>query len=293
MIRRLFSVSIAALLFHVSHTTYAAELSNVAYSSLSALPQSEPSLRLTYGSEALQFIDVWKASNALHDDKPALIFIHGGCWLNAYDLNHARGLYKALSDRGVDVYAVEYRRAGDEGGGWPGSRNDVTSALQYLSTYWQNTTMPHSITLAGHSAGGHLALLALQNDTTMDRLPLNKVVGLAAITDITAYAKGKNSCQTATKVFMGGMPIAIQTHTSEYSQAQQNTQAAYIEATPVIDTPMLPVILLQGDADAIVPREHANLAGATPRIIKAGGHFDWLHPKTPSFNAFYQELIKQ
>jgi acetyl esterase/lipase len=292
MIRRLFLVSIATILLHVTHTTYAAELSNVAYSSLSALPHTEPSLRLTYGSDKLQFIDVYNGPEEVNDNKVALIFIHGGCWLNAYDLNHARGFYKALSDRGIDVYAVEYRRAGDEGGGWPGSRNDVISALKYLSTYWHDTSMPQRIALAGHSAGGHLALLASQDNTVTDNLPLHKVIGLAAITDITRYAQGTNSCQAATKVFMGGMPSVIEPQPSEYSQAQKNRQAAYREATPVIDTPTLPVILLQGDADAIVPSLQANLAGATPRVIKAGGHFDWLHPETLSFSAFYEELIK-
>lgn len=292
MIRRLFLVSIAALLFHVSQTTYAAELSNVAYSSLSALPQSDPSLRIAYGPDKLQFIDVWKAPEEVTDNNGALIFIHGGCWLNAYDLNHARGFYKALSERGIDVYAVEYRRAGDEGGGWPGSRNDVISALQYLSTYWRDTSMPHRIALAGHSAGGHLALLAIQEHTVLDGLPLNKVIGLAAITDIARYAQGENSCQTATKVFMGGVPSVNQMQSDADSSAQKHVQAAYLEATPVIDTPTLPVILLQGDADVIVPSLHANLAGATPRIIKAGGHFDWIHPETLSFNAFYKELIK-
>lgn len=280
MIRQLFLVCIATFLFHVTHTTYAAELSNVSYSSLSALPHNDPSLRLAYGSEKLQFIDVFNAPEEIQDNNGALIFIHGGCWLNAYDLNHANGFYKALSDKGIDVYAVEYRRAGDAGGGWPGSRNDVISALRYLSTYWRDTSMPHRIVLAGHSAGGHLALLASQDHTVMDELPLDKVIGLAAITDITRYAQGENSCQTATKVFMGGMPNV------------NHMQAAYREATPVIDTPTLPVILLQGDADAIVPRLHANLAGATPRVINAGGHFDWLHPETLSFNAFYDELIK-
>jgi pimeloyl-ACP methyl ester carboxylesterase len=88
------------------------------------------------------------------------------------------------------------------------------------------------------------------------------------------------------------MPSVIEPQPSEYSQAQKNRHAAYREATPVIDTPTLPVILLQGDADAIVPSLQANLAGATPRVIKAGGHFDWLHPETLSFSAFYEELIK-
>jgi acetyl esterase/lipase len=49
----------------------------------------------------------------------------------------------------------------------------------------------------GHSAGGHLALLA---GGEIKRL--KGVIGLAAITDIAEYAMGSNSCQKVTNNFM-------------------------------------------------------------------------------------------
>ena len=55
--------------------------------------------------------------------------------------------------------------------------------------------------LAGHSAGGHLALLAGQHDNA-EMPAFDKVIGLAAITDVATYAVGENSCQTATPAFL-------------------------------------------------------------------------------------------
>ena len=55
------------------------------------------------------------------------------------------------------------------------------------------------IALMGHSAGGQLALLAgekLAGDKKAAQI--QAVIGLAAITDMASYAKGSNSCQSAT-----------------------------------------------------------------------------------------------
>ena len=65
--------------------------------------------------------------------------------------------------------------------------------------------------LIGHSAGGHLALLAagdIQRHLALlgrSELTLN-IVGVAAIVDIKQYALGQNSCQAVTSDFMAGMP---------------------------------------------------------------------------------------
>ncbi|WP_394220645.1 alpha/beta hydrolase family protein [Alteromonas gracilis] len=132
----------------------------------------------------------------------------------------------------------------------------------------------------GHSAGGHLALLAAQQLSTLSlqhsQTVLKRTIGLAAITDIKAYAMGKNSCQTATKQFMNSTPT-------------QNAEA-YIKATPEARLSKTPITLLQGDADSIVPAAHAVLAGAQKKLIKNGGHFDWLHPRSISFDALLEVI---
>jgi len=266
----------------MSEKSTSEKLEQVPYSALGVLPTSEFSEQFSYGSDELQSVYVWhgQRSSFAEFTDTAIIFVHGGCWLNAYGYEHAKGMYSALAARGIGVYATEYRRVGDNGGGWPGSLNDVTLAVKTALQKIEDEGRYSNVYLVGHSAGGHLALLAAQQLSTLSsqhsQTVLRRTIGLAAITDITAYAIGENSCQTATKQFMNSMPT-------------QNVEA-YIKATPEARFSKIPITLLQGDADNIVPSTHATLKGAQKRIIKGGGHFDWLHPQSISFDALLEVI---
>ncbi|CAI3950570.1 alpha/beta hydrolase family protein [Alteromonas macleodii] len=265
-----------------SSAIYPKRISQVPYSALGVLPTSEADEQFSYGDDPLQTIYTWhgrSSTNEKYADK-ALIFIHGGCWLNAYGYEHAKGMYHALAELGMGVYVTEYRRVGDEGGGWPGSLDDVTQAISTALKRIENEGRYTNIYIAGHSAGGHLALLAAQrlssSSLSLSRANIKRIIGLAAITDIQSYAMGHNSCQSATAKFMNGTPEDVPT--------------AYQRATPRPTHGSLPITLLQGDADSIVPARHAVLSGTNPKIIKNGGHFDWLHPESTSFDALLEVI---
>lgn len=265
-----------------SSAIYPKKISQVPYSALGVLPTSEADEQFSYGDDLLQTIYTWhgrSSTNEMYADK-ALIFIHGGCWLNAYGYEHAKGMYHALAELGMGVYVTEYRRVGDEGGGWPGSLDDVTQAISTALKRIENEGRYTNIYIAGHSAGGHLALLAAQrlssSSLNLSRADIKRIIGLAAITDIQSYAMGHNSCQSATAKFMNGTPEDVPT--------------AYQRATPRPTHGSLPITLLQGDADSIVPARHAVLSGINQKIIKNGGHFDWLHPESISFDALLEVI---
>ena len=265
-----------------SSAIYPKKISQVPYSALGVLPTSEADEQFSYGDDPLQTIYTWhgrSSTNEMYADK-ALIFIHGGCWLNAYGYEHAKGMYHALAELGMGVYVTEYRRVGDEGGGWPGSLDDVTQAISTALKRIENEGRYTNIYIAGHSAGGHLALLAAQrlssSSLNLSRADIKRIIGLAAITDIQSYAMGHNSCQSATAKFMNGTPEDVPT--------------AYQRATPRPTHGSLPITLLQGDADSIVPARHAVLSGTNQKIIKNGGHFDWLHPESTSFDALLEVI---
>lgn len=265
-----------------SSAIYPKKISQVPYSALGVLPTSEADEQFSYGDDPLQTIYTWhgrSSTNGMYADK-ALIFIHGGCWLNAYGYEHAKGMYHALAELGMGVYVTEYRRVGDKGGGWPGSLDDVTQAIRTALKRIENEGRYTNIYIAGHSAGGHLALLAAQrlssSSLNLSRADIKRIIGLAAITDIQSYAKGHNSCQSATAKFMNGTPEDVPT--------------AYQRATPRPTHGSLPITLLQGDADSIVPARHAVLSGTNQKIIKNGGHFDWLHPESTSFDALLEVI---
>ncbi len=231
-----------------------------------------PTERLVYGPDTEHFALHW-LPNASHSvTKPELIFIHGGCWLSEYDHTHADSFVSDLADRGFSSWSIEYRRSGITGGGWPVTLEDVISAIQAI----RNHSDKAPVTLIGHSAGGHLALLAGLHLANAG-YPVS-VIGLGAITDPRTYALGDNSCQKATPAFMGGMP-----------EAQEN---AYDEASVVTKAigALANVWLLHGADDTIVPTSQAQVEGTQIEIIEGVGHFDWLHIDSRAHQALLNRL---
>ena len=94
-----------------------------------------------------------------------MIFLHGGFWRVAYDRSHTGPMATALAAAGYVLCVPEFRRTGQPGGGWPGTFDDVAAAVDRMPALVREAAGPGVIAdgpalLAGHSAGGHLALWA-------------------------------------------------------------------------------------------------------------------------------------
>lgn len=249
--------------------------SNVSYAQVTDLPVASPDEIISYGADPLQFGELWLPEKLSADSKaPLLVLIHGGCWLNAYDIKHTHALSTALSQSGYAVWAVEYRRTGDDGGGWPGTYQDIQAAIKFTAELDHERIDVSKTAIVGHSAGGHLALLA---GSELDA-SFSVIIGLAAIVDIQKYSAGSNSCQVATPQFMGG--------------TANMKPADYDAANPAKKTLHASTILIHGDADTIVPIEQSRDTDVPVRVVDGAGHFDMVHPGTESFQQLLKELSK-
>jgi acetyl esterase/lipase len=95
------------------------------------------------------------------DPSPVVALVHGGFWRNPYDLTLMDPLAADLVERGYAVWNIEYRRVGDDGGGWPGTLTDVAAAIDELAVIAGDHPIDlDRVAVVGHSAGGHLALWA-------------------------------------------------------------------------------------------------------------------------------------
>lgn len=253
--------------------------SAVSFSSVTGLKYEPAEVKLAYGEEPLQYGLLWLPAD-VSSGKPAplVIFVHGGCWLSTYDINHSNAFSSALSQAGYAVWSVEYRRSGDAGGGWPGSLNDVIQGISFAQSLKDYPIDLTRVVISGHSAGGHLALLAgaAQKHVFDNSNGIKGVIGLAAISDISTYSLGDNSCQTAVSGFMGG----------NYS----NNSDAYHQATPNVRSLPGQSLLLHGDGDNIVPVSQASNSHIEHLIVPGAGHFDWIHPQTYAFKLFLLQL---
>jgi len=247
------------------------ELTNVSFSDVLAVPYREADLTHNYGENQFQFGQLWLPATT--PARASLVLIHGGCWLNQFDITYSHSLSSALADAGFAVWSLEYRRTGDEGGAWPGTFEDIIAGINSLNDI--EGIESENLAILGHSAGGHLALLAGAQSELLDMEP-DLIVGLAAISDVVSYAAGSNTCQTATPLFMGG---DVSDRAQEYFDANPSNHGLH-ENT----------VLLQGDVDEIVPLSQATLSGARTIISSGANHFDWAHPGTLAYRHLLELL---
>lgn len=102
-------------------------------------------------------VDVYEPTGPEHHHTAVLVN-HGGGWRGG-DRKMLQPRCEALAAKGYTVLAVEYRLL-DEAP-WPAQLHDVKSAVRWTAAHADELEIePDRIVLQGHSAGGHLALLA-------------------------------------------------------------------------------------------------------------------------------------
>ncbi len=209
-------------------------------------PPPPADLRLPYGADLLQFGELRLPKGP--GPHPVALVIHGGFWRAAYDLTHIGHLAAALTAAGLATWSIEYRRIGHPGGGWPGTFLDVAAAADHLRVLAPAHHLDLGrVTAIGHSAGGHLALWLGARARipagallyTPNPLPLRRVVGLAAVSDLRMGWELALSNGVVAE-FLGGSPDAV--------------PARYAVASPAALLPLgVPQVLIHGTEDEIVP----------------------------------------
>lgn len=250
-------------------------LEQVSFPDVLEVTAEAPTEMLSYGTDPAQHIRLWRATDNSEQTAANVIFIHGGCWLKDYDISHTAAASSALNDAGYNVWSIEYRRLGMAGGDWPGSLNDVTAAISYV----QNKLNDEPVALMGHSAGGHLALLATANESAVAQ-DIDVVIGLAAITDMASYAQAEGGCNEAAANLMQ----TAYADTSDYAAASPNAQSLHSN-----------LWLLRGSADSIVPMSQTDGLPVDVQVetIEGAGHFDFIHPQSSAWKALIQRLNKE
>ena len=90
-------------------------------------------IRIPYGDEPLQYADLRLPEGP--GPYPVLLLIHGGCWFAEYGgVSNIGKVADAVTDLGVATWTIAYRRVDDNGGGWPGTFQDVARGADHLLT---------------------------------------------------------------------------------------------------------------------------------------------------------------
>ncbi len=323
-------------------------------------PAPPPDTALRYGPGAEHVADV-RFPAAGGSGAGLVLLLHGGFWRVRYDRAHVAPLAVALAAENFVVCTPEYRRVGQPGGGWTGTFDDVAAAVDVLPGLVRRVVQGRwaegrsaggrsaggrsaggrrvgvtgeerpevwpvvwPVVLAGHSAGGHLALWAAGRHRLAAGAPgdaagvpadaagvpadaagvagdtagvpgdaagqpwMAGVVALAPVSDLTACYRAGLGSGAAGRLLDGGP--------GEWPER-------YAQTDPARLVPLgAPVRIVHGSEDSAVPVEmsrdfagRARTAGddVVLRELRACGHFEVIDPLSaawPSVLAAFREL---
>jgi len=245
--------------------------------------------RLAYGPDPEQFGDLRLPKGATGDGPfPVVVVIHGGCWRAMHSLDYMGHVCADLTAAGVATWNIEYRRLGQEGGGWPGTYLDVAAAIDHLRELARQYPLDlRRVVVTGHSAGGHLALWAAGRRQVPrgslvhqdDPLPLSGVVPLAGLTDLTLSG----------------------TACDEEAPRMRGADDTLNQTSPIAMLPLgLPVVIIQGEDDQPVPPAQATTyvaaaerSGDRPRLclLPQTDHFVIVDPHSSVWPRIKTEIL--
>jgi len=213
---------------------------------------------------------------------PVVVLIHGGFWRWGWDRTLMTPLAHDLAARGLAAWNIEYRRVGQEGGGWPGTLDDAAAALDHVALLEEVDA--GRVVTAGHSAGGHLALWLAALDGHVRSVG---AVSLGGVADLTAGAiahLGNGACRD----LLGGLPDEV--------------PQRYAAASPAALLPLgRPQLLVHGGRDDIVPPSQSRDYAASARVagddvelveLADADHFDVIEPRHAAWGAAVEWIEK-
>lgn len=239
--------------------------------------------RVAYGSDANQFLDLrFPPAAGKPADRPLVINIHGGYWRAKYNLDHAGHLCAALTTKGVVTANLEYRRVGNEGGGWPGTFEDIRSAYHFLTQHAREYQVdPRKSVVMGHSAGGQLALcLAAHEPALMGAVSLAGVVNLQE-----AYRLHLSN--DAVVEFLRGTPAEVPEHYHEADPMRLAITPAKQWLIHGLSDDVVPAAFSLNYVVAKSKKEDAHLLE-----IAGADHFDLIDPRSAAWKQVEDAVVR-
>jgi acetyl esterase/lipase len=230
-----------------------------------------PQLRRVTGTQGDLPVEVFAPAEP--GPYPVVVTVHGGGWVGGSP-DYMAPLADALAAEGVVVFNVTYHTMRDDGR-FPDMVEDVACGVAYARDHAADyTTTYDDVYIAGHSAGAHLAaLVALAPETFTcpggGTASPDGLIGLAGPYDTDRIA-------------------ILSTFFGATLEEDPDAWAAGNPLTYVNSVPDIPILLIHGDADDVVPISFTEqleeaLAGAGANLdmetLPGGTHPDAADPE--------------
>jgi acetyl esterase/lipase len=242
---------------------------------------AEAELDVAYGARPRNRVDMFHGTGR-GGAGPVVLFIHGGYW-RSLDKSIFSHIARPANEHGFDVAVAGYSLCPEV------TISDIIDEMRQCCLFLSQR-YGRRIVVAGHSAGGHLALWAAARDRlpaesplrTARPLPIRGVVSLAGIADLDAYRQtGPDAC---------GGPSTIDGLVGVQEPGGRNV---FADTSPPV---LLPLgdrqVVISGALDAIVPprfgRDYAAAAAqlgdrAGSVVLEGAGHFELIDPTSASW----------
>ena len=235
-------------------------------------------LNVSYGTDALQNMDVYLPAGRTTASTKVLVMIHGGGW---YSGDKADAVYQPFVDsirRRFPEYAIfniNYRLSAAPSNLFPAQENDVKAALTFIYGKSSEYLISDKYILAGASAGAHLAMLQAYKYSVP--VKPKAVVSFFGPSDLTDMYNNP----------VGGNPALSLALASVIGKTPSQDAAIYTNSSPVTfisASSAMPTILLHGGTDVLVNASQSvavknklTTAGISNQYVfyATGGHGDW------------------
>ncbi|SIS49438.1 alpha/beta hydrolase family protein [Salimicrobium flavidum] len=257
--------------------------------------------RIYYGKNENQFGELLLPETK--GPHPVAVVIHGGFWKSEFDLDLTREIAMDLTADGWATWNIEYRRLGEDNGGWSGTFYDAAAAMDHLLKIEEEFDLDIArVVPIGHSAGGHFALWLAGRKNLPSTSELYKknpllpaaVVSLAGISDLATMhdihafrdQELAKPADNPTAELMGGSPI---------EKPQRYREGSPKEMLPLSTSQ----VLFHGSLDVNVPvgmsddyHDWAENMGDPVKYVRLTDveHFMFTDPSTRAWSKVKEEM---
>ncbi|KMQ61920.1 hypothetical protein ACM40_06250 [Chryseobacterium sp. BLS98] len=238
---------------------------------LSVNQKQEKLSNIRYGSHERNVMDVYLPAD--RSPKTAfLVYIHGGAWTQG-DKTYDTKISEYLLSQGIAVANLNYRYANLTDTHLPELLDDIDNVVKYLSSHSKEwNTRKNGFSISGGSSGAHVSMMYAYTKNPQIKTII-EMCGPVDFTDVPTlqYVKAANLLEVLDK--MSGNKMA-------WSPGDKIPDA-YAKTSPVKFVNQIPIMIIHGDKDEVVPIQQAYIlenalkAKGTPYkllVIPGAGH---------------------
>lgn len=204
---------------------------------------------IKYGSHDRNVMDVYLPA-ARTANTVFVVNIHGGAWTQG-DKSFDEPLAKYLLSQGIAVANINYRYADDKDTHLPELLDDVDSVVHYLVQHaaeWNTRTTGFSV--SGASSGAHVVMMYAYTRNPK----IKAIVELCGPVDFT-------DTLTLQHLYDLNLAVLVDKMTGNTSKESlvEHVPPLYAANSPIKHVKNIPILIVHGDQDEVVPIRQANL----------------------------------